>query len=188
MVRPAEFDNKKKDAVTSTLFLSSINSWYNKSGVEMVVEHIGKYFPNPNNPALTSFAVTFNILSELPKCRARVIDEETGDYVMVEDELTGRETPKVEIIENPQQVTIFYKGKQDEESDEIQCASLSNLYPLLKFAFEQGGMDMSPFLNGFWFSRDELEEYLHGLHFMGKVEKRSMSGNSYFVLIPHPIE
>ena len=187
MVRPAEFDKKEKDTVTSSLFLSSINSWHSDEGVEMVVDRVGKYFPNPNNATQTSFAVTFSILSPMEKCRARVIDPKTGDYVMVEDEITGRETPKIELISNPAQVTIFYKGKQDENSDEIQCASLSNLFPLLKFAFEQGGMDMSNFSNGFWFSRDELEEYLHGLHFIGKVEKRSMSGNSYFVLIPEEL-
>ena len=187
MVRIAEFKEKGKDAVTSSLFLSSINSWHKDDGVEMVVNRIGKYFPNPNNPSQTSFAVTFDILSEMPKCRARVIDEKTGDYVMTEDEITGRESPMVEIISNPEQVTIFYKGKQDENSDEIQCASLSNLYPLLKFAFEQGGMDMSPFSSGFWFSRDELDEYLSNLHFIGKVEKRSLSGNSYFVLIPEEL-
>lgn len=187
MVRIAEFKEKGKDAVTSSLFLSSINSWHKDDGVEMVVNRIGKYFPNPNNASQTSFAVTFDILSEMPKCRAKVIDEKTGDYVMVEDEITGKETAKIEIIKNPEQVTIFYKGKQDESSDEIQCASLSNLYPLLKFAFEQGGMDMTPFSSGFWFSREELEEYLSGLHFIGKVEKRSLSGNSYFVLIPEEL-
>ena len=185
MVRPAEFDKKEKDAVTSSLFLSSINSWY-PDGVEMIVDRVGKYFPNPNNATQTSFAVTFSILSPMEKCRARVIGED-GDYVWVEDDITGKEIPKIEIISNPKQVTIFYKGKQDENSDEIQCASLSNLFPLLKFAFEQGGMDMSSFSNGFWFAREELEEYLHGLHFIGKVEKRSMSGNSYFVLIPEEL-
>lgn len=187
MVRIAEFKEKGKDAVTSGLFLSSINSWYKDDGIEMVVNRIGKYFPNPNNNSQTSFAVTFDILSDMPKCRAKVVDEKTGEYVMVEDDITGKETAKIEIIENPSQVTIFYKGKQDESSDEIQCPSLSNLYPLLKFAFEQGGMDMSPFSSGFWFSREELEEYLSNLHFIGKVEKRSLSGNSYFVLIPEEL-
>ena len=188
MVRTVEFDKKGKDAVTSSLFLSSINSWHKEDGVEMVVDRVGKYFPNPNNMSQTSFAVTFAILSDMDKCRARVIDPATGDYVMVEDEITGRETPKIELIKNPKEVTIFYKGKQDEETGEIQCASLSNLYPLLKYAFENGGMDMSEFKNGFWFTREELEEYLYGLHFKGTVEKRSMSGNSYFVLIPQDLD
>lgn len=188
MVRPAEFKEKGKDAVTSSLFLSSINSWHKDEGVEMTVDRVGKYFPNPNNATQTSFAVTFAILSEMPKCRARVIDPKTGDYVMVEDEITGRETPKIELIENPKEVTIFYKGKQSEDSDEIQCASLSNLFPLLKYAFEKGGLDMSDYKAGFWFTREELEEYLYGLHFKGTVEKRSMSGNSYFVLIPQDLD
>ena len=43
MVRIAEFKEKGKDAVTSSLFLSSINSWHKDDGVEMVVNRIGKY-------------------------------------------------------------------------------------------------------------------------------------------------
>ena len=186
MVRATEFEERKDDAVTSALFLSSLNSWH-KDGVKMEVANIGNYFVNANDPSKLSFAVKFNILDDMPKCRARKIGDD-GKAIKQEDEITGREEPIIEIIKNPADVTIFYKGKKDEVTDEIECPSLSNLYPLLKYAFEKGGMDMSSFKQGFWFDREELIEYLDGLVFLGKVEQRSMSGNKYFVLIPHDIE
>lgn len=183
MVRPAEFEEKKDDAVTSSLFLSSVNSFHKKDGVRVEVAHIGKYFPTPHDASKTSFTVKFNILDEMPKCRARKIGED-GKVVKKEDEITGKVEPQIELISNPEQVTFFFKGKKDKDSDELECPSLSNLFPLLKFAFEQGGMDMTPYQNGFWFDRSELEEYLLGLVFVATVEQREMSGNKYFVLIP----
>ena len=187
MVRPTESMERKDDAVTGVLFLSSINTWHNDGGIKMEVANIGSYFPNKNNPDQMSFPVKFNILTDMPKCRARKIGDD-GKVVKKYDEITDKEEAVIEIIKNPTEVTIFYKGKKDATSDELECRNLSNLYPLLKFAFEQGGMDMSNFPDGFWFGRDELEEYLDGLTFIGKVEQREMSGNKYFVLIPHDIE
>lgn len=182
MVRPTEFEEKKKDAITSALFLSSLNSWH-KDGIHLEVASIGKYFTNKNDLNKTSFTVNFNILDDMPKCRARKIGDD-GEVVQEENELTGKYEPVIELVKNPTQITIFYKGKKDKTSDEIECPSLSNLYPLLKYAFEQGGLDMSQFPQGFWFARDELEEYLLGLNFVGKAEEREMNGNKYFVLVP----
>ena len=183
MVRPTIVEERKDDAVTSALFLSSINSFHKEDGVKVEVAHIGKYFPTPHDASKMSFTVKLNILDPMPKCRARVIGED-GKVVKEEDEITGKESAKIELIENPEQVTFFFKGKKDKDSDELECMSLSNLYPLLVFAFEQGGMDMSNYSSGFWFDRDELEEYLLGLTFIAKVEQREMNGNKYFVLIP----
>ena len=89
MVRIKE-ETKEADAVTSKLFLTSINSWYKEDGIKVGVEKVSNLYPNKNDKKKRGIAVTVSILGDMPKCRARVVDD-NGQLVMKEDEETGEQ-------------------------------------------------------------------------------------------------
>lgn len=186
MVRIKE-QKKEADAVTSTTFLTSINSWYKKDGIKVGVEKVGNLYPKQDDKNKRGIAVTISILDEMEKCRARVIGED-GKVVMVEDEATGDERPKMEIIEDPQEVTFFFNVRiEDEEINEFSVNPKASCFPLFNFAFQATGDLPEDNVKGFICTIDELKASLKGLEFMAKAKKESFSGGgSYWVLIPEP--
>lgn len=184
MVRIKE-ETKEADPVTSKLFLTSINSWYKKTGVKVGIEKVSKLYPNKQDKKKRGIAVTLSILDEMPKCRARVIDE-NGKVVMTEDEETGEEKPKMTIIEDPDEVTFFFNVRiEDEEKNEFSVNPKASCFPLFNFAFQATGDLPEDNTKGFICSIDELKASLKGAEFMAKAKKESFSGgNPYWVLIP----
>lgn len=184
MVRIKE-EIKEADAVTSTTFLTSINSWYKKSGIKVGVERVGNLYPNKNDKKKWGVAVTLSILDDMEKCRARVIGED-GKVIMVEDEETGEEKPKMEIIEDPEEVTFFFNVRiEDEKKKEFSVNPKSSCFPLFNFAFQATGDLPEDNTKGFICDIEELKSSLRGIEFVAKAKKESFSGgNSYWVLIP----
>lgn len=183
MVRINE-EKKEADAVTSKLFLTSINSWY-KQGVKVGVEKVSNLYPNKQDKNKRGIAVTLSILGDMPKCRARVIDDD-GRVVMVEDDATGEEVPKITNIEDPGEVTFFYNVRiEDEEKNEFSVNPKASCFPLFNFAFMATGDLPQENTKGFIASIDELKASLKGIEFMAKAKKESFSGgNPYWVLVP----
>lgn len=183
MVRINE-EKKEADAVTSKLFLTSINSWY-KNGIKVGIEKVSNLYPNKQDKNKRGIAVTLSILGDMPKCRARAIDE-NGKVIMVEDDNTGEEVPKIINIEDPDEVTFFYNVRiEDEEKNEFSVNPKSSCFPLFNFAFMATGDLPQENTKGFIASIDELKASLKGIEFMAKAKKESFSGgNAYWVLVP----
>ena len=178
MVRISE-PTQEADPVTSKLFLTSINSWYKKEGIKVGVEKVSNLYPKKRG-----IAVTLSVLGDMEKCRARVIED--GKVVMVEDEETGEEKPKIEIIEDPQEVTFFFNVRiEDEEKNEFSVNPKASCFPLFNFAFQATGDLPEDNTKGFICDIDELKNSLKGIEFTAKAKKESFSGgNPYWVLIP----
>lgn len=172
------------DPVTSRYFLSSIKSWYNKQGIKVGVEKVSNLYANKKDKNKRGIAVTLSILDDMPKCRARVIKD--GEVVKVEDDVTGEERDKIEIIEDPQEVTFFFNVKLiDKDKNEFSVNPKSSCYPLFNFAFQATGDLPEDNTKGFICNIDELQNSLKGLEFMAKMKEESFSGGKpYPVLIP----
>lgn len=184
MVRINE-EKKEADAVTSKLFLTSINSWYKDEGIKVGVEKVSNLYPNKQDKNKRGIAVTLSVLGDMPKCRARAIDE-NGKVIMIEDDNTGEEVPKIVNIEDPGEVTFFYNVRiEDEEKNEFSVNPKASCFPLFNFAFMATGDLPQDNAKGFIASIDELKASLKGIEFMAKAKKESFSGgNPYWVLVP----
>ena len=181
-------DNKKKkeaDPVTSKYFLNSIMSWYNKEGIKVGVEKVSSLYENKNDKSKRGIAVTLSILGDMPKCRARVVDDD-GEVVKVYDDVTGETRDEIAIISDPDMVTFFFNVRiEDEETNEFSVNNLSSCFPLFNFAFMSTGDLPAGNEKGFICDIDELQGALDGLEFIARAEKRSFKGgNPYMVLIP----
>lgn len=178
-------ESKEADAVTSTTFLTSINSWYKDDGIKVGVERVGNLYPNKNDKKKWGVAVTLSILDDMEKCRARCIGED-GKVIMIEDETTGDERPKMEIIEDPEEVTFFFNVRiEDKEKKEFSVNPKSSCFPLFNFAFQATGDLPEDNTKGFICDIEDLKSSLKGIEFVAKAKKESFSGgNSYWVLIP----
>ena len=180
-------ETKEADAVTSKLFLTSINSWYKKEGIKVGVEKVSSLYPNKNDKKKRGVAVTLSILDEI-NCRARKIED--GKVVMVEDDETGEEKPKIIKIEDPDEVTFFFNVRiEDEEKNEFSVNPKASCFPLFNFAFQATGDLPEDNTEGFICDIDELKASLKGIEFKAKAKKESFSGgNPYWVLIPSVAE
>lgn len=187
MVRINE-PKKEDDAITSALFLSSINSWYKDDGIKVGVERVGNLYPNKNDKNKRGVAVTLSILDDM-KCRARVIGDD-GKVVMVEDEDTGEDKPKITKIEDPDEVTFFFNvRKEDDEKNEFSVNPKASCFPLFNFAFQATGDLPEDNTKGFICDIDELKNSLNGLEFIAKAKKESFSGGKpYWVIIPSAVK
>lgn len=196
MVRTIK-NEKRKDPVTGTLFLSSINSWYNTNGIECGVERVGNIFQSKNNDKVNQIPVTLSIIDNMPKCRARLINDD-GEVVMKEDEVTGKEIPEIEIINDPDEVTFFFKLKnyykkndkgkltpKDDEEQEYLIHNMSNAFPLFNHAFIASGEIEPGNKDSIITTHEEIVDCLDGYEFVAKCEKRSFEQNKtkYNVLI-----
>lgn len=187
MVRINE-DKKEADAVTSRYFMSSIKSWYNENGIKLGVERVSDLYANKQDKKKRGIAVNFSVLGDMPKCRARVIDEK-GNVVKEEDERTGEEVDKIEIISDPDTVTFFFNVRiEDEEKDEFSVNPKASCYPLFNWAFIKNDDLPEDNKKGFICDIEELKDALDGVEFMAKVkEEKFQGGNPYMVLIPSDV-
>ena len=181
---------KEADRVTSKLFLLSVKKWHNDEGLLMGIEKVSNLFANKNSKDKRGIAVTSSILGDMPKCRVRVIGDD-GKPVMVEDEDTGEEKPKIEIVDDVQEVTFFFnvsiKGLSDEEIEngEFKVNNKASCFPLFNYAFINSGDLPKGNNTGFICTIDELKDALVGLEFLGFEKDESFDGGKpYQVLIP----
>jgi len=184
MVKIDEPNDKKKPAVTARLFLNSIKTWYNKNGIHSCISSISQPQPTDREDRV-ALAFNLDICEDMPKCRARVIDEETGDVVKVLDEM-GEERDKIELIENPEEVTIWLNiNVENAENNEFKVYSMGSAFPLINYAFIESGDVSKDNKKNLIFTYDELVDVLEGLEFKAFTESRSFKGGkAYQVLIP----
>lgn len=182
MVKIDEPTDKKKPALTSRLFLNSVKKWH-PDGVHVVVDSISKPQETDRDDR-RAFAFNLGICEDMPKCYARAIDEQ-GQVIKIEDEM-GEEKDKVEIIENPSEVTIWLNlNVEDAENDEYKAFSMGSAFPLINFGFINSGDVSEGNKKNLIFSYDEMVDVLEGLEFKAFTETRKFKGGKpYPVLIP----
>lgn len=162
-----------KDPLDKKLLLSSIRD-YAPDGLKLGVEKV-------SSPFITSFGrmqftVQLCILDEMPECRMYDLDEE-GQYVMIKDDLTGEEKPKIHIGSgNLEMCTLFLSvssdAKEVDDETEFTVYPSSGSYPLFKAGLIASGdlpenMGNKPFVS----TGNELKEALEGFDFIGTYKK-----------------
>ncbi len=183
IVEANDGDNKFPNPVIGkTPFLTSLRDFCVEDGVqygvEMGVEKVSRVFPVKQDPSKAQMSVEVTIMSDMPKCRKYELDDD-GEYVMMKDELTGKEAKKLilepvsgdELISFP----IFFPcGKPSEITNEADLTFYpsSSAYPLFKLALMEAGelpedMGDKPFVS----NQVELKEALEGFTFRGKCEE-----------------
>ena len=113
---------------------------------------------------------------------------------MIEDEDTGEEKPKIEIVDDVQEVTFFFnvsiKGLSDEEIEngEFKVNNKASCFPLFNYAFINSGDLPKGNNTGFICTIDELKDALVGLEFLAFEKDESFDGGKpYQVLIPKDV-
>jgi len=181
MVRQ-EVLEKKQPALTSRLFLNSIKTWH-PEGIHCCASNIGKPQETDREDRV-AVPVNLEICEDMPKCRARVIGED-GKVVKIEDEM-GEEKDKIEIIENPEELTLWFNMNiENPENDEFKVYTMGSAFPLVNFAFINSGDVAEDNDKNLIFTYDELVDALEGLEFKAHTESRRFKGGKqYQVLIP----
>ena len=192
MVRILNDNNNQDDAVTQQLFLSSLKTWY-PNGIPCRVERIGKVFTTKfsKDPQIPITIITTGTVN---KMRARVIGED-GKAIRVYDEVTDEHKPKIELLENPENVsvTFFYKMKHnpksaDEDEDEYIINNKSNTFPLLNYGFIRAGELPTGNEQSFACTWEEIDLALSKLEFLAGVETRSYNKRDYNCLIASDLD
>ena len=163
--------------VGKTQFLTSIRD-FAPDGVLLGVERVSKIFPVKQDVEKAQMTVELTILGDMEKCRLFELDED-GEYVMVNDELTGKEDKKIvlEPVKADDLVSfpIFLPcGKPKEITNEADLTfyPTSSAYPLFRLALQNAGelpsdMGDKPFST----TQEELKDALEGFEFIGKCEE-----------------
>lgn len=168
------------------LFLNSIKSWHNDSGILCGVESVSKPFKaQGGEDDKYVVAISVSLGEDMPKCRVRAVED--GKYVKVEDDF-GNETYKIEIVDWVEVVPLYFNIRMfDEDKDEYKVFEGSSGFPLFNYAFIEAGLLPKGNRKNIIFTHDELVEALEGLEFRATVETREFGGNKYPVLIPLPL-
>lgn len=164
-----------KDKLGSSIFLTSLRD-FQKDGVEMGVEKVGKLFPNSNDATRCKCAVQMSILGEMPKCRVFKIDEEANEYITEVDEMTGEEKRVLDFEDVSGEVVTFYlnlkkRNPKEDLGEEtlVQAHMMSSAYPLIRAAFElNGDLKKGQKPSNIVCSWSELKEAMEGMIFIGK--------------------
>ena len=177
MAKPIEESESKvfpKDPLDKKLLLSSIRD-FAPEGIQLGVEKFSR-------PFLTSFGkvqftVQVCIMGEMPKCRMYELDE-NGQYIMVKDELTGEEHPKIKIDDGELAMATMFLGgtcdnpKDMDEETEVTVYPTSGAYPLFREGLIANG-DLPEDMKKVAFTTTglELKEALEGFVFIGTSKK-----------------
>ena len=183
MVKIDEPTEKNKPPVTARLFLNSIKKWHNKDGVHCCISSISKPQETDRDDRV-ALAFNLDILEDMPECFARVIGED-GEVVKIADEF-GDDKDKIEIIKNPEEVTIWLNiNVENPELDEYKVYNMGSAFPLINFAFISSGDVSEGNKKNLIFTYDELVDVIEGLEFKAFTEARKFKGGKqYQVLIP----
>lgn len=171
-------DNKFPNArVGKTPFLSSIRD-FAPDGILLGVERVSRVFPVKQDPEKAQLMVEFMAMQDIDKIRLYDLDE-NGDYIMIKDELTGKDQKKIIIGEIKEKdaecFPIFFPcGKPKEITNDATLTfyPTSSAYPLFKFALQNAGeLPANMGDKAFATTQEELKDALEGLIFKAKCEE-----------------
>ena len=170
-------DKFPNSRILKTPFLSSIRD-FAPEGVKLGVERVSKLFPVKQDPEKAQLMAELLLMSDMDKCRLAELDDE-GDYVIIKDELTGKDQKKlvIESVKADDIITFpmfFPCGKPEEITNDATLTfyPTSSAYPLFKLALQEAGelpveVGNKPFAT----TQEELKEALEGFIFIGKCEE-----------------
>lgn len=173
-----ENDNKfPNPRIGKTPFLSSIRD-FAPDGILLGVERVSRVFPVKQDPEKAQLSVEFMVMQDVEKMRLYEVDDD-GEYIMIKDELTGKDQKKLVIgeirEEDAETFPMFLPcGKPDEITNDAKLIfyPTSSAYPLFKFALQNAGelpedAGNKPFAT----TQEELKDALEGLIFLAKCEE-----------------
>lgn len=162
-----------KDPLDKKLLLSSIRDFV-PDGVKLGVEKVSKPFRTSFGKVMVT--VQLCIMDEMEKCRMYELDDE-GQYIMIKDELTGEESPKIKIDSGYLAMCTLFLGvtcdaKDLDEETEFKVFPTSGAYPLFCSALIAAD-ELPEDAKGkaFTTTGNELKEALEGFEFTGKSAK-----------------
>jgi len=162
-----------KDPLDKKLLLSSIRD-FSPDGVKLGGEKVSKPFRTSFGKVMLT--VQLAILDEMEKCRMYELDDE-GQYIMIKDELTGEEKPKIKIDKGHLAMCTLFLGvttdaKEIDEETEFTVYPTSGAYPLFSAALiEAGNLEASAKGKAFITTGAELKESIEGFEFIGVAMK-----------------
>lgn len=169
-----KFPNAK---IGKTPLLSSIRD-FAPDGILLGVERVSRVFPVKQDPEKAQLMVELMVMEDVPKIRLYDLDDD-GEYIIIKDELTGKDQKKLIIGEIKEEdaecFPIFFPcGKPKEITNEADLTfyPTSSSYPLFKFALQNAlelpeDMGNKPFVT----TQQELKDALEGLVFKAKCEE-----------------
>lgn len=167
------------DPVTQETFLSSVKSWY-PNGVHIGIEKIYMNEKEGKWGKFLSITLKCSILDDMSKCRARVIGKD--GKVVQEENAMGDVVDKIEIIEEPQEVTLFLSIKYDKDNEELlNVGAFQSVADFIRPCFICSGLIPSDWKGGIKFTQEELEEALDGYECLVQYGKNERASR------PHPI-
>lgn len=158
-------NNFVEERITAQTFLSSINTWYEEEGIELGVEQIITKEVTGQYGEQNMFVVKCSILSDMPKCRARVLDN-NGKVKQKQDDM-GEMVDCIEVVDDADAVTFFIYLPF--EKGLVRCSKFSASFQFIQPLFEMGGETIGD--SSFTFDPDDFGETCEGLEFICKVDK-----------------
>lgn len=162
-----------KDPLDKKLLLSSMRDFC-PDGLKLGVEKLSRLFVTSFGK--TQMTVQLCILGDMPKCRMYELDDE-GQYILVKDDLTGEENPKIKIDDGHLAMCTLFLGvtcdtKEVDDDTEFTVYPTSGAYPLFASALIENG-DLPAEAKGKAFSTtaNELRDSLEGFEFVGFADK-----------------
>lgn len=187
-----------EDELSEKLFLSSVETWYNKKGVRCQIENIGNIFQTTYNKKNEfQIPIRIRIKEKLEKCRVKQLNSE-GKSVKILNEITGNFEEKIILKENPEKFTIFtrlktYNGKyknnnklfNNNEENEFLIHRLSKPFSLINPIYIHAGKLPENNQKSFITNYEELKETLIDYNFTAKTLKRvnEINKQEYIVLV-----
>lgn len=178
IVENSDGDNKFPNSrIGKTPFLTSIRD-FAPDGVLLGIERVSRVFPVKQEPEKAQISIEFVVMGDMDKCRLYELDD-NGDYVVIKDELTGKEDKKIVLepikADDLMMFPMFFpcgKPKEIDNEADLTFYPQSSAYPLFKFALQNAGelpsdMGNKPFAT----NQVELKDALEGLTFKGKCEE-----------------
>ena len=171
-------DNKfPNPLIGKTPFLTSIRD-FKPDGVKLGIERVSRVFPVKQDVEKAQMTVEFCLMDDMDKCRMYVLDE-NGEYEMMKDELTGKESKKIELksVSKDDLITfpIFMPcGKPKEIANDATLTfyPTSSAYPLFKSALQEAGeLPENMGDKAFATTQEELKEALEGFTFTAQCEE-----------------
>ena len=171
-------DNDKKvfpkEPCDKNLLLNSIKS-FQPEGVECGVDKM--VTPRKNNFGKVTLNAVLRIIGDMPKCRLYDLDE-NGQYIEVEDEMTGESRRKI-IVGDGNMKTVFFpfyanikKGEEGlDENTTLIILPKTSSYSFFREAFvENGDIPSNAPEQAIATCFKEIEEVLTGFTFIAKYE------------------
>ena len=168
-----------KNPIVKKTFIKSLYEY--PDGVDVEIKNISKLMPDKYSNDKFSIYINIQIIGEMPKCDAYVVDE-NNEYMTAPDRHGVMQYVIKQIDAQNQMVSIHVTLEKAPFSDEFLIGQYKSYYNLFKYAMIQAGQMPANYDNDFSVSYDDLKQHLVGLKCCLQVGKAHIKGiNPYDV-------